>query len=119
MSDNPTPTPSLAEIETRLREVARLLQTAPDLDPEARRTLATLIEELGTSLRSATVSPDEAAHLAGTAAHLADALHQQDEDRVGQARGGLQQAVLAVEARAPFAAGLAHRLLEALATIGI
>jgi hypothetical protein len=111
---------TLAEIETRLRDAARQLRETPALEPEARQSLANLIEELAAELHPAEVPAEAAAHLAGSAAHLADTVHQQREpEHVEQARNSLEQAVLAVAARAPVASDLVSRFLAALASIGI
>ena len=112
-------TPSLPEIQERLREVAGLLRESPAIDPESRQALAGLIDELGTALASGVGPSPEGAHLALTAAHLAESLHQQDQGRLGQVRDRLEQGLLAAEARAPLVSGLIHRLLEALANVGI
>lgn len=113
---NPTP----AQIEARLQEVARLLRESPSLDEDARRTLAELVDELAAALPAAGLPPDEAARLAGTAAHLADALHHQHgPEKVGQARSLMEEAALAVESRAPATTDLVRRFLDALAGIGI
>jgi hypothetical protein len=121
MTDNPVPgTPSLPEVQARLHDVARLLRESQAIDPQTRQSLAELVDELGAALRSTSVDPAEAAHLAQTAAQLAEALHHRhDQGRLAQVRDRLEQTVLAAEARAPFAAGLVRRLLDALANVGI
>jgi hypothetical protein len=119
MADN-TPAVSLAEIEARLREAGRLLRENAALDPQARQNLAGIVEEMATSLQSSEVQSEAATSLAGTTAHLADAVHQQHEpQRVEAARTSLEAAVLEAAARAPVAADLANRFLVALASIGI
>src|SRR5437762_2841508 len=112
MPDNPAPgTPSVPQIEARLHDVARLLRESGSIDPASRRVLAELVDNLGAALRSAAVSPADAAHLAETTAQLAESLHHRhDRGALEAARDRLQQAVLTVEARVPFA-GLLHRLL--------
>jgi hypothetical protein len=127
MSENATPdtpgNPSGTEIQIRLHEVARLVRASRTIDPQARQTLAELLDELGTVLGPAAfgaAGSAEVDHLAQTTAHLAESLHHpHDRGRLGQARDALEQAVLSAEAQAPFAAGVVRRLLDALGNIGI
>src|SRR5260370_24571593 len=72
MPENTTPLP---EIQARLHDVARLLRESDKVDPSSRQILAELVDELGEALRSSQVPPEEVAQLAGTTAHLAEALH--------------------------------------------
>ncbi len=117
MADTP---PSLQDVQARLHEVARMLQDSSSLDPEARRVLADLVDELGASLRASNAPPAEVAHLADSAANLAAALHRQhDRGLLGTARDRFGAAVIQAEADAPVAVGLARRLLDVLANIGI
>ncbi|MCI0462934.1 MAG: DUF4404 family protein [Gemmataceae bacterium] len=112
--------PTVSGVEARLHDVARLLRESDAVDPESRRTLAELVDELGRALRSAQVPPTEVAHLAETTAHLTESLHHRHErGRLGAARDRLEEAVAGAEARHPFAAGLARRVLEALTDLGI
>jgi hypothetical protein len=118
MSD--IPTPSVADVQRRLHDVAVTLRESTTVDPESRRVLAELVEELSRTLNSGNVPPSEVAHLAERTAHLAESLHhQQDLTIVGRAREGLEGAVVRAEAQAPVAVGLARRVLDALANIGI
>ena len=121
MSDNTElPTPSVGEVQTRLHEVARLLGESNSLDLEARRVLAELVDELGATLQGSNAPPAEVAHLADSATRLAEALHHQnDQGILGNAQDRLGVAVLQAESHAPVAAGLARRLLDVLANIGI
>lgn len=117
MSDR---TLSKAEIESRLQEVAALLRQSSSLDSATRQHLAELVEELGASLHAVELPSEEAARIADTTAHLADALHQNhDAEQVGHARGVMEQTAEAIEARAPMAADLVRRFLAALTGIGI
>ena len=112
----PQPSDSVAKFHA----VAQLLREAHHLGPEAQRELADLLDELGAALASDAVPPAEKAHLADSAAHLVRALHQQhDEGLWGRARHRLEQAIVAAEAQAPVAAGVARRLVDALANLGI
>ncbi len=118
--DREAPTPSVAEVQTRLHEVARMLAESNSLDPAARRVLAELVDELGATLRGSNAPPAEVAHLADSAARLAAALHQQnDRGILGNAQDRLGAAVVQAETHAPVAAGLARRLLDVLGNIGI
>ena len=111
---------SVSEIRTRLETVATLLRQSKSLDAEAQRTLADLVDELTRSLETENLPAAELAHLAEITDHLAYTLHnQQDLGIVAKARASLQRAVGNAEAGAPVAVGLARKVLDALANIGI
>jgi hypothetical protein len=117
MPDNASPLP---DVQQRLHEVAGLLRESGSVDPEARNVLAELVDELSEALRSSQVPPEEVAVLARTTAQLAEALHHRPAPGwLGQVRDRFEQAALRAEARAPVAVGLARRVLDALANIGI
>src|SRR5947209_11794393 len=108
--------PVTSEVEASLHTVARVLREAQPLGPEARRALADLVDELGNVLHSAAVPPPDVRHLADSTTHLIQALHQrQDPGRLARARDRLEQAILGIESQAPVAAGLARRVMDALA----
>ncbi|MBI1918377.1 MAG: DUF4404 family protein [Planctomycetes bacterium] len=117
----PAPTvSSVPAIEARLHDLARLLRESDSIALPLRRTLAELVDELGKALRSAAVPPAEVARLAETTTHLAESLHRRhDRDRVGTVRERFEQAVVNAEVQHPLVAGLARRLLDTLASIGI
>ena len=115
----PTGPAAHAAVADRLREVARLLRQADLLEPEAQQSLAVLAEELADTLGSSAVPSAEEAQLGELAGQLIEALHRDEAAPVEATRHRLQEAIVAAEARAPFAAGLAQRLLDALANIGI
>ena len=118
--DTPSEPAGRARDPGRLQNVARLLRESPSIDPESHRTLAELVDELTRALETKTVPPAEVTHLAESTAHLAENLHQQQEKELPvTVTDRLSRAALNAEAHAPIAAGLAHRLLEALANIGI
>jgi len=121
MPENPVPgTPSVPEIQARLHAVAQQLQRSHSLDPASRRALGELVQELSTAIQSAQVPPAEMAHLAESTARLAESLHHKhDQGLLSQARDRFEQAVIGAEAQAPFVTGLARRLLETLANLGI
>ena len=115
-----TPAPSLSEIQSRLHQVAGLLHGSSTIDEESRRVLAELVDELSSLLQQTTVPAGEVTRLADSTTHLADALHhQQDVGILEKARERLEGTVLDAETHAPIAVGLARRLLDALANIGI
>jgi hypothetical protein len=110
--------PGTAGVQASLHALAQALREGQPLDAEARQALAELVDELGDALNSA--SSAEAGRLAESTAHLIQALHQRhDPVRVASARDRLEQSILAAEAQAPFLTGLARRVLDALANVGI
>jgi hypothetical protein len=114
-----SPSPGDLPIATRLRELAQRLREAPHLGPAAQAELADLVEELGRSL-SPTPVPDAQAHLAESTAHLVQSLHEQkDRGFLAAARKRLEEAAVRAEAEAPLASGLAVRLIDTLANLGI
>jgi len=113
-------TPALPEVQARLHEVARMLRHSSSLDPESQRALAELVDELSSVLAGSTAPPAEVAHLAESTSHLAETLHHhQDRGVLGKARDRLERAVIRAEMHAPVAVGLARRLVDALANIGV
>ena len=113
-----SPTPS--GVQASLHAIAEVLRQPRPLDHDSREALAALVDELGTSLATAPVPPAEVAHLAESTAKLVQAVHRQAAPSVmTAARDRLESAILAVESQSPLAAGLARRLLDALANIGI
>src|SRR5215204_4722661 len=118
MSNDIKPVPPA--IPEQLREVARMLRESPSVEEPSRDRLAGLVEELSHALESAPLPPEEVTRLTEATTRLAESLHHRhDRGLLGQARDRLEQAVLAAEARAPLAAGLARRLVDALSHIGI
>jgi hypothetical protein len=107
-------------VQASLHAIAEVLRQPRPLDPEAREALAALVDELGTSLAAAPIPPAEVAHLADSTAKLVQAVHHQAAPKLlAAARDRFERAILAVESQSPLAAGLARRLLDALANIGI
>jgi hypothetical protein len=121
MPETPESKPSaVPEVQARLRDVARLLRQTSSLDLESQRALAELVDELSKALHAARVPPAEVTHLAESTAHLAESLHhQQERGLLDGARDRLERAVSSAEIKAPVAVGLARRLLDALANLGI
>jgi hypothetical protein len=115
----PSGPPTSSDFQAQLPEIVRLLREAHHLSPEARQTLADLVEELGKSTACPTPSA-ETAHLTDTAAQLARALHQrQDAGPLAAAKEKLEEAAVRAEAEAPLAAGIVRRLIDALTNLGI
>ena len=121
MAEQPsTGAPAASEVQNSLHAIAQILREPHPLSHEAREALAALVDELGTVLAAAPVPPTEVAHLAGSVAHLVQAVHQQATPGfLASARARLDGAIVAAESKAPLAAGVARRLLDALANIGI
>jgi hypothetical protein len=117
MSEQQPPSPS--GVPARLREVARLLRDAEHLEPEAQKSLADLADELANTLTTSGIPSAEEVQLGQLASQLIQALHKGEEAPVRATRHRLQEAILAAETRAPFAAGIARQLLDALANLGI
>jgi hypothetical protein len=116
----PEQTPPTASLEASIHELARVVREGRHLDPDAQQALADLVDELTNTLQNTALPAEETARLAESAAHLAQALHQRHEPTMlQQARDRLQQAVARAEVEAPVATGIARRLLDALANIGI
>lgn len=113
-------TPSLPDIQRRLAEVAALLRDSTALDAEARAVLAELVQELSGNLAGAPMASDQLTHLAGTTTHLAEALHhRRDPRRVAAWRERFEDAVNRAEVDYPVTVGVARRLLDVLANMGI
>jgi hypothetical protein len=108
-----------ADVQTSLRAIAQLLRQADHLEPEAQQALADLVDEMGNALNTSAIPSQDLNHLAESTAHLAQVVHQQDTGVVSAARQRLEEAIVAVESRAPLAAGVGRRLLETLANLGI
>jgi hypothetical protein len=116
----PSGLPADPNLEAKLHSIAQLLRDADHLSPEAQQALAEIVEELGKALHSVPVSSEETKSLAESTAHLVRALHErQNRGLLTAARDRLKQAITRVEYQAPFAAQLAGRLLDTLASLGI
>jgi uncharacterized protein DUF4404 len=120
MAEQPPSRQNTAQVQARLHELAEVLRQADHLEPEAQQALANLVEELSKALTPAALTGGETAHLASSAAGLAQSLHQQASPTLlSAAKRRLEQAALRAEAQAPVATGIARRLLDALADLGI
>ncbi len=116
----PSAAPAPAGVQTSLHTIAEILRDPHPLSLEVRAVLAELVDELGRVLATATVPPAEVAHLTASTAQLARAVHRQEHPGLlAAARDRVEAAILAAESKAPLTAGLARRLLDTLANIGI
>jgi len=116
----PLPSDALNDLEAKLHRIAGLLRDAGHLTPQAQESLASLVDDLAGAIREPSGNADAAAHVTATAAHLLDALvEKRDHGMLSAARDRLERTVMNAESQAPTAAGLAQRLLDILAGIGI
>jgi hypothetical protein len=114
------PDQSPARIADGLHDLARALREGPQLGPEAQNALAELIDELGAAVSTNAAPPAEVVHVAETTALLVKALKQRHETTgLATARDRFEGAVIRAEATAPVTAGVARRVLDALANLGI
>lgn len=119
MSDIPA-TDAKVQVQGHLHAIAELLRKTHRLGPEAQGLLADLIDELGVALDSPSVPNEEVAKLAECATHLVQAVHDESEPGVLEAaETRLENAVVAVETKAPGLANLTRRLAEMLSDLGI
>jgi len=109
-----------AKIQARLHDLAQLLREADHLEPATQQALAELADELANRAEFTKASSAEATHLLETSAHVIDMLQRTPDTTIPiTMRDRLERAILAAEARAPVLAGIAHRLLDVLADLGI
>ena len=115
----PHPLPLSSEVHANLRQAARLLREPHQLGPEVRQALAEVIGDLEHALEAGTVPAEEMTHLRDATTQLVAALRQPQAGPLAAARDRLGQTIAAAEAQAPFTVGVARRLLDARANIGI
>jgi hypothetical protein len=119
MPGEPPPTTG-GDLRARLERASKLLGTTTHLDPQTRMALAQLLSELSQQVSKAAIDPQAKEHLDASAGHLLEALSRpHDKGILAAARERLDQAAMAMETQAPLAAGIARRLLDALANLGI
>lgn len=119
MSEPTSPSPETTErVRADLLKLVPRLREAHHIGPEAQEALADLVEELVRLLDPAAPS-SQAEHLAETSAHLLQAVRQQHVGLLASAKDRLEEAAARAEAEAPVATGLARRLVDALAGLGI
>jgi hypothetical protein len=117
---SPSEVPAAAGVQAALHTIAEILRDPRPLTHEIRSVLADLVDELGRVLITPTVTPTEVAHLAESTAQLARAVHRREAPgMLAAARARVEAALLGAESKTPFIAGLARRLLDTLADIGI
>jgi hypothetical protein len=105
--------------ERSLGELARLLREVDHLEPEVRNELADVIDELEAALRGE-LSAEEAERVRGDVRHVVEAIRRQhDENPVEAARERFEETVGRTAAEAPVASGVARRLIDLLADLGI
>jgi hypothetical protein len=114
-----SPQPSAtANAQAQLRTVAKLLHEAHRLDPKAQELLAELVEELSRTVDALPLQ--ELEHLTQCATQLVQIAKQSGEQgTLTTALNRLDNALGRVEARFPTIAAIGHRLIEALADLGI
>ncbi len=118
--ESPLADPKLQEVHTHLEAISELLRRPHRLDTAAQAALADLVDALDKALKLGKIPNEEAARLAATASHFANAVHREDEASVLKAaRERLEEAAVAAENTAPMVTGLARRFMDALSNIGI
>ena len=120
MSEPATPSPEMTSpARETLLKLAPLLREAHHIEPEVQKILADLVDEL-VRMVDPTAPSVQTEHLAETSTHLIQALHR--KHHVGlltAAEERLEEAAARAEAEAPVATGIARRLLDTLAGLGI
>jgi hypothetical protein len=115
-----TNVPTLQQLRAGLHELAEVLHEKHRLEPQAQEALANLMDELSKALDPTAAPPAETAQLAASAAQLAKTLHQKhNQTLLAAAKQRLEEAAFRAETAAPLATGLARRLLDVLADLGI
>jgi hypothetical protein len=119
--DEPESTVTSASlVRTRLQDTAGMVRNSNSLAPNLRRALSELLDELSRALESPEAAPTEVTRLAEGAAHLAESLHQEhDHSLLRDTRDRLSSLLVHAETRAPTAVGMARRLIDGLADLGI
>jgi hypothetical protein len=120
MSDSSSMSPeTAAAVRARLQEVVPLLRTARHIEPEVQQALANLVDEL-VRVMDPNAPAAETGHLAESTAHLVQALHRRHHGGlIASAKERLEEAATHAVAEAPVATGLARRLIDTLANLGI
>jgi Domain of unknown function (DUF4404) len=114
------PSPIDPAVSDRLRQLAQLLRDAHHLGPQARQSLAELVEELSQALAANPLSPASQGHLVEGTSNLVEALHQQQHAGLLASAGKrLEETAVRAEAEAPLATGIVRRLIDTLANLGI
>jgi hypothetical protein len=112
--------PSKADLQANLTSLARQLRTAHHLGPEAQQRLAELLSELSVAVGASPLPSVETRSLASHTGELVEALkNEADASALGEAKAKFDRAVLKAEVKAPFAAGIARRVVDVLTDLGI
>jgi len=120
MNEPAPPSPeAAATVRTHLQEVVPLLRETRHIEPEVQQALADLVDEL-IRVMDPNAPAAQAAHLAESSTHLVQALHRKHHaGLITAAKERLEEAATRAEAEAPVATGLARRLIDTLANMGI
>jgi hypothetical protein len=120
MTEPTPPSPeAAATVRTQLEKVVPLLRSSRHIDPDVQQALADLVDEL-IRVIDPNAPPAQAAHLAASSTHLVEALHRKHHaGLIAAAKERLEEAATRAEAEAPVATGLARRLIDTLANLGI
>ena len=117
------PTPphleTAATVRTQLQGIVPLLRSSRHIEPEVQEALADLVDEL---IRVMDPNPPavEAAHLAESCGTPGGGVHRKHHaGLIIAAKERLEAAATRAEAEAPVATGLARRLIDTLANLGI
>jgi|GEM_PF-1352413 len=117
---NPQTPDEIPQIQLQLRQLAMSLREASHLDPQAKQSLAALLEELGAELDPTGSISAPTAHLTDAVSNVVRALHESHSPGLLQvANDRLKQAALRAETEAPGLTGIAYRFLDMLASLGI
>ena len=112
-------TPPPEDRGAALHAVARALRETPHLGRDAKQALADFLDALEDPATTEGAAPADVNRLTDRATQLLHAIRRQhDAGVLAEARDRLEEAVLRVESRAPVV-GAFHRLLDALANIGL
>jgi hypothetical protein len=120
MTEPTQPVPeTAAAVRAQLQRIVAKLRSTRHIEPEVQQALADLVDEL-IRVMDPNAPAAEAAHLAESSAHLVDALDRKHHPGlIAAARDRLEEAATRAEAEAPVATGLARRLIDTLANLGI
>jgi|SRR5579864_4547518 len=120
MPEQPSSRPeNVSSVQANLLELSRVLRSADHLKPAAQRALADLVDELAKTL-GPSATQEQTANLGASAAQLVRALHErQHVGLLTAAKKRLEDAAAKAETKAPVATGVARRLIDLLAELGI
>jgi hypothetical protein len=111
---------AVQRMQASLHELAEVLREPQRLDPQAQKAIANLVDEFGRLLTTTNLPSPQTAQLADSAAQLVKSLQRKEHPSLlTAAKKRLEAATLRAETEAPTATGLAWRLLETLANLGI